>query len=113
MMRKLTKDELLEVMDVWYDDENNSVAIKFNGDVVIQSDGNMVHTSGGHNLIYSDHRNNKKIFMNTGDYDVNISVDENVYTAIKQHQDSMNAFLERMAKIEQELEKLKCDNCDI
>lgn len=99
MMRKLSPTELFELLDVWYDDDDNTLLIKHNGNMVWKVEGSMAHSCDDTMLMYSDHINNKKIFMNTGVYDETQSMSDNIESAVENYNYEMSKFYERLSEM--------------
>lgn len=98
-MRKLTPTELFELLDVWYDDDDNTLLIKHDGNLVWKVEGSMAHSCDDTLLMYSDHSNNKKIFMNTGVYDETKTMSGNIDSATLKYREEMGKYYERLADL--------------
>lgn len=113
-MKRLSPDEVFEKLQFWYDEEQDTVVIESNSNVVYEYKKNVVMNSGEHILFYSDHEHNKKIMMNTGVYDQSLSVEDNITVAINEYKERMQELMEMQEKINtmiNEVERPSDDSC--
>lgn len=116
-MRRLSPDEVFERLQFWYDDEQDTVVIESDSNVVYEYKQNIVMNSGEHILFYSDHENNKKIMMNTGSYDSSLSVSDNITVAINEYKERMHELAIMQEKINKMIDEVErpddgsCKDC--
>lgn len=105
-MRQLTVEELFDKVDIWYNDEDGTLTLKYDGHLAWEVNGNIINNSNENILFFSNHENNKKIFMNTGTYSYlndirhNMSVVEDAY---KQSMDELTTSIDQMDKTQIEV----------
>ena len=99
-MRQLSVEEFFEKVDIWYNDEDGTLTLKYDGHMVWDINGNIVHNSGDNVLFYSDYTHNKKIFMNTGTYNFMNSMESNVNAVHDEYKKSMNELEKRIEEME-------------
>ncbi len=99
-MRQLSVEEFFEKVDIWYNDEDGTLTLKYDGHMVWDIDGNIVHNSSDNVLFYSDYAHNKKIFMNTGTYNFMNSMESNLNIAQEAYKNSMIELEKRIEEME-------------
>lgn len=105
-MRKLTSEEFFEKVDIWYNDEDGTLTLKYEGNMAWVVDGTMVQHSNDNIMVFSNHQHNKKIFMNTGNYDFLRNMDDNLHN-------TNEAYKRSMQEIEQRIESMSNINVDV
>ena len=101
-MRKISTEEFFEMVDIWYDEVDNTLTLCYEGNMAWVINGSISHSSNENVMFFSDHQNNKKIFMNTGTYDFEKSMSENVSIVEETYKNSMLEYQERLDSIDHE-----------
>lgn len=107
-MRRLTPEEFFEKVSVWYDDETETMTLQRSGNMVWEVYGDTINYSQGDVLNFSDVSNNKKFYYNTGHYDGNLSVEDNIAMAVRETEENMRRLAEWSKKMEHECVDVKC-----